>query len=113
MTDETIAAIATAPGSGGIGIIRLSGDKAFAIGSLLTGISLVPRHAHFCTLSDGSGQKIDTGLCLFFPGPQSFTGEDVVELQAHGGPVILDLILREVCRFGARIARPGEGLSHG
>jgi tRNA modification GTPase len=108
MSDETIAAIATAPGSGGIGIIRLSGDKALAIGSSLTGITLVPRHAHFCTLRDVLGQKIDTGVCLFFPAPHSFTGEDVVELQAHGGPVILDLILREVCHLGARIARPGE-----
>jgi tRNA modification GTPase len=108
MSDETIAAIATAPGSGGIGIIRLSGDKALAIGVLLTGITPAPRHAHLCDLRDMLGQKLDTGICLFFPGPHSFTGEDVVELQVHGGPVILDLILREVCQHGARIARPGE-----
>lgn len=108
MSDETIAAIATAPGSGGIGIIRLSGDRALAIGVLLTGTTPVPRHAHFCVLRDKVGQELDTGVFLFFPGPHSFTGEDVVELQVHGGPVILDLILRVVCQHGARIARPGE-----
>lgn len=67
-----------------------------------------PRHAHYCTFRDGLGQALDNGVFLFFPGPHSFTGEDVVELQAHGGPVILDLILREACRYGARPARPGE-----
>jgi tRNA modification GTPase len=93
VSDETIAAIATAPGPGGIGIIRLSGDRALAIGVLLTGITPIPRHAHFCALHDKAGQKLDTGVFLFFPGPNSF---------------ILDLILREVCQLGARIARPGE-----
>lgn len=108
MNQETIAAIATAPGQGGIGIIRLSGDNARAIGSLLTGITLNPRHAHFCSFRDRQGHALDTGIALFFPKPHSFTGEDVVELQAHGGPVILDLILREACQHGAQLAKPGE-----
>lgn len=108
MSQETIAAIATAPGMGGIGIIRLSGDKALAIASSLSGTILNPRHAHFCKFHDGLGHVLDSGICLFFPGPHSFTGEDVVELQAHGGPVILDIILREACKHGARQARPGE-----
>jgi len=105
---ETIVAIATAPGKGGIGIIRLSGAKALTIGTLITGIQLAPRHAHFCSFHDNVGNVLDSGICLFFPGPHSFTGEDVVELQAHGGPIILDLLLREACKLGARQAEPGE-----
>jgi tRNA modification GTPase len=108
MDQETIVAIATSPGRGGIGIIRLSGDKALAIGTLITGMQLLPRHAHLCSFHDSSGAALDSGICLFFPGPNSFTGEDVVELQAHGGPVILDLLLRETCKLGARQAKPGE-----
>jgi len=108
VSQDTIAAIATGPARGGIGIIRLSGDRAFDIGSTLTGIAPTPRHAHFCTFEDSEGRTLDTGICLFFPQPHSFTGEDVVELHAHGGPVILDLILREVCRHGARPAQAGE-----
>ena len=108
MDQETIAAVATAPGPGGIGIIRLSGALAHAIGSSLTQLTLSPRHAHFCSFHDSTGRILDTGIGLFFPGPNSFTGEDVVELQAHGSPVILDLILRETCRLGARQAQPGE-----
>lgn len=108
MDQETIVAIATAPGKGGIGIIRLSGDKALAIGTLITGIQLAPRHAHLCTFHDNLGSALDFGICLFFPAPHSFTGEDVVELQAHGGPIILDILLRETCKLGARQAVPGE-----
>lgn len=108
LNQETIAAVATAPGIGGVGIIRLSGENAVTIGSTLSGISPKPRHAHFCTFSDRSGRALDTGILIHFPQPHSFTGEDVVELQAHGGPVILDILLREVCLLGARIAHPGE-----
>lgn len=108
MDQETIAAIATPPGPGGIGIIRLSGEHALAIASSLTDTTLIPRHAHYCSFKDRSGTILDTGICLYFPNPNSFTGEDVVEIQAHGGPVILDLLLREVCASGARQAQPGE-----
>ncbi len=108
MDQETIVAIATAPGRGGIGIIRLSGDRALTIGTSITGIQLAPRHAHLCSFHDSIGHTLDSGICLFFPGPNSFTGEDVVELQAHGGPIILDLLLRETCKLGARQAEPGE-----
>jgi tRNA modification GTPase len=105
---ETIVAIATASGRGGLGIIRLSGDKALSIATSITGIQLAPRHAHLCSFHDNAGRALDSGICLFFPGPHSFTGEDVVELQAHGGPIILDLLLRETCKLGARQADPGE-----
>jgi tRNA modification GTPase len=105
---ETIVAIATAAGQGGIGIIRLSGVNALRIASSLTGSTLKPRHAHFCKFLGSDGVVLDSGICLYFPAPHSFTGEDIVELQAHGGPVILDLILRETCDLGARQALPGE-----
>lgn len=108
MDQDTIVAIATAPGPGGVGIIRLSGSLALAISTTITGTTLTARHAHFCSFQDATNRTLDTGLCLFFPGPKSFTGEDVVELQAHGGPVILDLLVREACSLGARQAQPGE-----
>ncbi len=108
MDEETIVAIATAPGPGGIGIVRLSGDKALSIGNSLTGLILDPRHAHFCYFHDSAGLVLDSGISLFFPRPNSFTGEDVVELQAHGSPVILDILAREACKLGARQALPGE-----
>jgi tRNA modification GTPase len=105
---ETIVAIATPPGPGGIGIIRLSGEHALTIACAITNTTLTPRHAHYCSFRNSTGTALDTGICLFFPNPNSFTGEDVVEIQAHGGPVILDLIQREICRLGARQAQPGE-----
>jgi tRNA modification GTPase len=105
---DTIAAIATAPGRGGIGIIRLSGKQALTIGESLVNKTLKPRHATFSSFRDESGEILDQGICLYFPAPESFTGEDVVELQAHGGPIILDLLLRACCDVGARPARPGE-----
>jgi len=105
---DTIAAIATAPGRGGVGIIRISGVMAQEIGETITRQDLSPRHAHFSSFHNAAGNLLDSGITLFFPGPHSFTGEDVVELQAHGGPVILDLLLKEACRLGARQARPGE-----
>ncbi len=105
---DTIAAVATAPGKGGVGIIRVSGPGATAIGTSITGRTLRPRHAHFTTFHQGDGSVLDSGIALFFPAPHSFTGEHVVEFQGHGGPVILDLLLRECLRLGARQARPGE-----
>ncbi len=105
---DTIAAIATAPGRGGVGILRISGNRARDIGVAVTNRELQPRHAHFTGFHDSDATLLDRGIALYFPTPHSFTGEDVVELQAHGGPVILDLLLREVCRRGARLARPGE-----
>ena len=105
---DTIAAIATAPGRGGVGIIRLSGSDALDIGKAISQQDPEPRHAQFSQFVDREGNIMDSGLTLYFPGPNSFTGEDVIELQAHGGPVIMDLLLRECCTLGARQARPGE-----
>lgn len=105
---ETIAAIATAQGRGGVGIVRVSGPQAKAIGMQLSGREARPRHAHYGPWSDADGETIDEGLLLFFPGPHSFTGEDVLELQGHGGPVVLDLLLQRCLQLGARQARPGE-----
>ncbi len=106
---DTIAAIATAPGRGGIGIIRLSGNQAKTIGDTICQSSLKPRHAHYGSFIQPDTQAIiDQGISLFFPNPHSFTGEDVVELQAHGGPVVLDQLLQCALQQGARLAKPGE-----
>ncbi|MGB0406222.1 MAG: tRNA uridine-5-carboxymethylaminomethyl(34) synthesis GTPase MnmE [Pseudomonadales bacterium] len=106
---DTIAAIATAPGLGGIGVIRLTGPDALAIGLKLSGRgSLTPRYAHYGRLRDGVGDTLDEGLVIYFPGPHSFTGEDVVELQGHGGPVVLAALLERCLEIGARQANPGE-----
>ena len=105
---DTIAAIATAPGQAGVGIVRVSGPAAREIASRILGYQPKPRFAHYGPFRQADGAVIDEGIGLFFPNPQSFTGEDVFELQGHGGPVILDLLLREVCSLGARLARPGE-----
>lgn len=106
---DTIAAIATAPGLGGIGVIRLSGPEALAAGLKLSGRrSLTPRYAHYACLCDGAGETLDEGLVIYFPGPHSFTGEDVVELQGHGGPVVLAALLERCLELGARQANPGE-----
>lgn len=105
---DTITAIATAPGRGGVGIIRVSGPKAKLVAEHIIHQPLQPRYAHFTDFFALDGQVLDQGIALFFPGPNSFTGEDVLELQGHGGPIILDLILREICQLGVRLARPGE-----
>ena len=105
---DTIAAIATATGRGGVGIVRVSGPKATLVAEQLLKLKLQPRHAHYCDFSSSNGDVLDQGIALFFPGPNSFTGEDVLELQGHGGPVILDLLLREITQLGIRLARPGE-----
>ena len=106
---DTIVAVATAPGRGGIGVVRLSGRDAKKIAARLApGVpEPQPRHAHFARFVDHD-EVIDEGLLLYFPGPNSFTGEEVIELQGHGGPVLLDRIVRTCIRLGARQARPGE-----
>jgi len=105
---DTIAAIATATGRGGVGIVRVSGSKASLVAEQLLNQKLQPRFAHYCPFHSHSGEILDQGIALFFPGPNSFTGEDVLELQGHGGPIILDLLLREITQLGVRLARPGE-----
>jgi len=106
---DTIAAISTAPGRGGIGVIRLSGPAAPRIAERICDEFPVPRRAMLCNFREpATAEVLDAGLVLYFPAPASLTGEDVVELQAHGSPVVLDLLLRACCRAGARIARPGE-----
>ena len=105
---DTIAAIATAPGAGGVGIVRLSGPRAQAIAKTVCARALSPRRAHHVRFLDADGGAIDDGIALSFPGPASFTGEDVVELQAHGSPVVLQQLVARACALGARMARPGE-----
>lgn len=105
---DTITAVATAPGRGGVGIVRVSGPRARALAITLSGREPTPRHAHYGPFHANDGEVIDEGLLLFFPGPHSFTGEDVLELQGHGGPVVLDQLLRRCVELGARLARPGE-----
>ncbi|MHB0766098.1 tRNA uridine-5-carboxymethylaminomethyl(34) synthesis GTPase MnmE [Stutzerimonas sp. NM35] len=105
---ETIAAVATAPGRGGIGVVRVSGPRAKALAITLSGREPIARHAHYGPFHADDGEVIDEGLMLFFPGPHSFTGEDVLELQGHGGPVVMDMLLRRCVELGVRLARPGE-----
>ena len=105
---DTIVAIATPPGIGGIGIVRLSGPEAFAIGAQITGAAVEPGKILFRRFLDAGGEAIDHGLCLGFVAPHSFSGEDCVELQAHGGPIVLDMLCERVCELGARLARAGE-----
>lgn len=105
---ETIAAIATPPGRGGIGIVRVSGPKAPDIAADIAGAVPEPGRSVLREFRDVEGALLDTGLLLFFASPRSFTGEDVVEFHGHGGPVVLDLILQRTLALGARLARPGE-----
>ncbi|WP_022960822.1 tRNA uridine-5-carboxymethylaminomethyl(34) synthesis GTPase MnmE [Halopseudomonas pelagia] len=104
---DTIAAIATPPGQGGVGIIRVSGPAALSIAEQIARIQPRPRHAHYGTFWQQQ-VALDQGLTLYFPGPHSFTGEDVLELQGHGGPVVMDLLLKACLQAGARLAKPGE-----
>ncbi len=106
--NDTIAAIATPPGQGGVGIVRVSGPAVQTIAEGVVGGLPPPRYASFRDFRDADGSVIDQGLVLYFPAPRSFTGEDVLELQGHGGPVVMDLLLRRVLALGARLARPGE-----
>jgi tRNA modification GTPase len=105
---ETIAAIATAAGRGGIGIVRVCGSACRDIAAALLGGVPAPRTAELRAFLDRSGEPIDEGIAIFFPAPNSYTGEDVLELQGHGGPVVLDLVLRRVLELGARPAGAGE-----
>lgn len=105
---DTIVAVATPAGRGALGILRLSGPQAQTIAGKIAGPMPAPRQAGLRHFRDAAGAVIDQGLMLVFPAPHSFTGEDVVELQGHGGPVLLDLLLRAASAHGARVARPGE-----
>jgi tRNA modification GTPase len=105
---ETIAAVATPPGRGGIGIVRVSGKGARAVAAGIIASVPRPRHAAFAAFRDADGSTIDRGIALFFPGPSSYTGEDVLELQGHGGPVVMNELLRRCVQLGARLAQPGE-----
>lgn len=106
--NDTIAAIATAPGLSGIGVVRVSGPRLDPIVRGLVGKSLRPRQAVLSEFCDAQGEVIDQGLALFFPAPHSYTGEDVLELQGHGGPIVLQQLLKRCLELGARTARPGE-----
>lgn len=108
MNDDIIAAIATAPGRSGIGVVRVSGSALYALIAGVTGGPLPPRRAVLRDFTDARGEVIDQGIALFFPAPQSYTGQDVLELQAHGGPVVLHLLLQRCLELGARAAQPGE-----
>ncbi|HVV82918.1 MAG TPA: GTPase, partial [Kofleriaceae bacterium] len=108
---DTIAAIATATGAGGIGVVRVSGPAALAIGARVTGVAaeaLVDRLARRVVVRSAAGARLDDGLALAMRGPRSFTGEDVVELHVHGGAVNLAQVLAAVVAAGARVAEPGE-----
>ncbi|MEC8350849.1 MAG: tRNA uridine-5-carboxymethylaminomethyl(34) synthesis GTPase MnmE [Pseudomonadota bacterium] len=109
LSTDTITAQATAPGRGGVGIVRVSGPKAKAIAEALVPCSLTPRLATYTPFVDSNNTVIDQGIALFFKGPNSFTGEDVLELQGHGGQVVMDMLIDAVLSTGhARLANPGE-----
>ncbi len=105
---DTIIAIASGAAAGGVGILRLSGPASAAIARALGCPALQPRHAHYARFRDADGEVLDDGIALYFPGPRSFTGEDVVELQGHGSPVVLRQLLERCVALGARQARAGE-----
>ena len=105
---DSIVAIATAPGRGGVGIVRISGPDISAFTAAITGKNLLPRQATFTDFSGANGEVLDEGVAIYFPAPASFTGEHVLELQGHGGPVILDALVQRCVQLGARPARPGE-----
>ncbi|MBN2689000.1 MAG: tRNA uridine-5-carboxymethylaminomethyl(34) synthesis GTPase MnmE [Gammaproteobacteria bacterium] len=105
---DTIVALATPPGFGGVGVIRVSGPLTRTITKNILNKTLEPRHATFCRVYSESRQIIDEGVAIYFEAPHSFTGEDVLEVQGHGSPVVLNLIIEEILKSGARTARPGE-----
>ncbi len=105
---DTIAAVATAPGAGGVGIVRVSGPAARAIGEAICGGALRVRRARLARFREADGEEIDSGIVLYFAAPASYTGEDVVELQGHGGTAVMQQLLRRCLALGARAARPGE-----
>ncbi|QXP86568.1 tRNA uridine-5-carboxymethylaminomethyl(34) synthesis GTPase MnmE [Methylococcus capsulatus] len=105
---DTITAIATPPGKGGVGIVRISGSNLGPVLDALLDRPPRPRYAEFRHFLGADGRAIDSGIALYFPAPRSFTGENVLELHGHGGPVVLDLLLRRTLQLGCRLARPGE-----
>ena len=105
---DTICAVATPPGAGGLGIVRVSGPRVPEIARRITGRLPRPRFATFCDFLDSDKEPIDSGIALYFPEPHSFTGEHVLELHGHGGSYILQRLLQRVISLGARSARPGE-----
>ncbi len=107
-TGQTIVAIASGAAAGGVGMLRVSGPRSLQIAVALGCPMLQPRHAHYARFRDAGGEVIDDGIALYFPGPRSFTGEDVVELQGHGSPVVLRQLLARCIELGARQARAGE-----
>ena len=108
MRHDTIAAVATAPGRAGIGVVRVSGRDLKKFAEALCKRELTPRRAVFTAYQDASGAVIDEGIALYFPAPRSYTGEDVLEIQAHGGSIVLRLLLQRCLELGARVAEPGE-----
>jgi len=104
----TIAAIATPPGRGGIGVVRVSGADLANFAERLIGRAPIPRRAERAVFRDATGREIDEGLALYFPAPRSYTGDDVLELHGHGGPVVMQMLLRRCLELGARVAEPGE-----
>lgn len=108
MDQDTIVAVATAPGRGGVGIVRISGKDVSPFIAGFLDRKLTPRTATFCDFLDDTATVMDQGLAIYFRAPNSFTGEDVLELQGHGGPVILDMLVQRALTLGARLAGPGE-----
>ena len=108
MVLDTIVAIATAPGRGAVGIVRISGPKTQYITQVILGILPKPRFAAYLPFFDENKKIIDKGIAIYFENPQSLTGEDILELQGHGGPVVLDYLLNKIIQLGARMAKPGE-----
>ncbi|MDP2640171.1 MAG: tRNA uridine-5-carboxymethylaminomethyl(34) synthesis GTPase MnmE [Betaproteobacteria bacterium] len=106
--DDPIAAIATAPGRGGIGVVRVSGKSLLPLVQALLGATPAPRRALRTAFFDAHGAAIDDGIALYFPAPRSYTGEDLLELQGHGGPVVMQMLLKRCLELGARLAGPGE-----
>lgn len=108
VSTDTIVAVASANAVGAIGVVRASGPQVPAIARVLLGRAPTPRHAHWCDVTDGDGEPIDQGLLLYFPAPHSYTGDDVLELQGHGNPLVLQRLAARLVALGARLARPGE-----
>ena len=106
--NDTIAAISTPAGKGGIGVVRISGNKSFDVAYAISGIRPEPRRAYYCAFRDDGGAIIDKGILIYFKRPNSFTGEDIAELQGHGGQVVMHELLDQVIKHGARLAKPGE-----
>jgi tRNA modification GTPase len=105
---DVIAAVATAPGRAGVGIVRVSGKDLKPFAAAILGKVPVPRAALRSVFRGADGRPIDDGVALYFPAPASYTGEDVLELQGHGGPVVMQMLLRRCLELGARLAQPGE-----